>query len=118
MKAEAVRRPIAGERPLNPAARTALVLAAAMTILLFYLAAITTLALLGLAIGILVVVTIGAARVGLSSYVAAVMKLPAEIFGVLARNLWLPTRPVYRLPLQRTDAPALFQVVGALAAHG
>src|SRR4249920_3640142 len=105
MKAEAGRLPIAGERPLNPAARAALVVAAATTILLFYLAAIV----------ILLVVMIGAARVGLSSYVAGMMKVPAEIFGVLARNLWLPTPPVYRLALQRTDAPALFQVVDELA---
>lgn len=104
-----------GERPLNPAARGALVIAAATTILLFYLAAITALALLGVAIAVLVVVMIGAARVGLSSYVAALVKVPIEIFGVLARNLWLPTPPVYRLPLQRTDAPALFQMVGDLA---
>jgi Zn-dependent protease with chaperone function/tetratricopeptide (TPR) repeat protein len=115
MKAEAGRRPIAGERPLNPAARAALVVAAATTILLFYLAAITTLGLLGVAIVILLVVMIGAARVGLSSYVAGMMKVPTEIFGVLARNLWLPTPPVYRLALQRTDAPALFQIVGELA---
>ena len=115
MKAEAGRIPRAGERPLNPAARAALVLAAATTILLFYIAAITALGLLGLAIAILMVVTIGAARFGLSSYVVATMKVPAEIFGALARNLWLPTRPVYHLPLQRTDAPALFQVVGELA---
>lgn len=116
MKVVAGRRlPTAGERPLNPAARGALVLAAATTILLFYLAAATALVLLGVAIVILVVVMIGAARVGLSSYVAALIKLPAEMFGVLARNLWLPTPPVYRLPLQRTDAPALFDVVSDLA---
>ena len=93
MKAEAGRRPIARERPLNPAARAALVVAAATTILFFYLAAMTTLALLGVAIVVLLVCTIGAARVGLSSYVARMMMVPAEIFGVLARNLWLPTPP-------------------------
>jgi len=110
-----VRTAIPGEQPLNPAARAALVVSAAATILLFYVAAIASLVLLGLAIAILCVVVVGAARFGLADHVVRALKPPAEIFGVLARNLWLPTSPVYHLALERDDAPALYAMVEELA---
>src|SRR5207248_2045215 len=84
-------------------------------ILLFYLAAITSLALLGLYLAVLVVATIVSARFGMSAHVIAAMAPPGEIFGVLVRNLWLPTEPVYRLALRRSDAHALFLIVDRLA---
>src|SRR5262249_44607461 len=60
-------------------------------------------------------VVVGAARVGLGGRAARLLVPPGEIVGVLARNLWLRRETVYRLPLDRGDAPALFDMVADLA---
>jgi len=106
---------VSGEHPLSPAARGTLVVAAAATIVLFYAASVASLALLALIIAVLFLATLGAARFGLGAAVGKKIALPAQMFWIFARNLWLPTEPVYRLPLERADAPRLFEIVDDLA---
>ena len=106
---------VSGEHPLSPAARGTLVVAAAATILLFYAASLASLALLGLLVAVLSLATLGAARFGLGPAVARTLTSPVRLCGIFARNLWLPTEPVYRLPLERADAPRLFEMVDDLA---
>jgi Zn-dependent protease with chaperone function len=106
---------VSGEHPLSPAARGTLVVAAAATIVLFYAASLASLALLALLIAVFFLATLGAARFGLGAAVGKKMALPARMFWLFARSLWLPTEPVYRLPLKRADAPRLFEMVDDLA---
>jgi len=107
---------VMGERPLPPSARFALVAAAAMTILLFYVAAILSMALLAVINGILLIGTLFAARFGLGGFVGRQMVPTFALFTIIARRLWLSSREVaYRIPIEQADAPRLFAVSRELA---
>ena len=82
-----MRHSATSERPLTPRARLVLQGSAAATILTFYAAATFTMAILTILFLIGIVVVAGAARVGLSSYVADLIK---PVVGPLAFcvNLW------------------------------
>ena len=81
------RSTIAGERPLNPAERTALVVAAATTTLLFYVVTTIISAALFAISTVLLVVTIGAARVGLSGTVGAILQREWLLLKIVLRSL-------------------------------
>lgn len=91
-------------------------LGAAGVILLFYLVAAAALLVLGAFFCVGVVVVLAAARFGLAGVVGRHIAVPpARIIGILARNLWLPSSPEYRVTLQPDDAPGLFDAVRDLA---
>ena len=106
---------LSGEHPLNPGERGTLVVSAAATIFIFYAVVIASLALLALFVGVLFVAMLFATRFGLGTAVGKTMALPMQLFLIFARNLWLPTSPVYQLRLERSDAPRLFGMIDDLA---
>ena len=109
------RSSVTTERPLAPQARGMLVFAAAVTMLAFYAAAVLSMVFLSALLLLLAIVALGAARVGASAYVTPLMGPPNRLLQILLRNLWLPTAVDYRIRLQPSDAPRLFELVGNLA---
>ena len=103
------------EKPLSPAARGGLVVNAAVTILLFYLAAILFMAGFAALALLLLLVTMAAARFGLAAFVARLLRVPVRLLGILGRKLWLPSEPTYRIALTPPDAPGLFEIARALS---
>ena len=75
------------ERPLPPAARGSLEVAAGVTILLFYVAAVMSMAVLAALWLLLAVVAIGAARVGLAGYITRLMAPVGHVFMLLVGTL-------------------------------
>ena len=109
------RTTVAGERPLNPAERTALVVAAATATLLFYvLTSIVALALFALCT-VLLIVTIGAARIGLAGTVGGILQREWKLLQIVLKSLWLPTPIEYRLKIQPAEAPRLYELLTRLA---
>jgi Zn-dependent protease with chaperone function/tetratricopeptide (TPR) repeat protein len=98
------------ERPLTAAARAGLVVRAAVTILLFYIAAIVLMAVYAVFALILFVVALAAARFGVGGYVSRAMRVPLRLIGILLRRLWLPSGLTYQIPLTPADAPGLFEI--------
>jgi Zn-dependent protease with chaperone function/tetratricopeptide (TPR) repeat protein len=115
MRISTSRKTLAGERPLNPAERTALVIAGATTTLLFYVVT-TAVAILLLAVSIiLLIVVVGAARFGLAGFVKPMLDREWALFRIITRSLWLPEGASYRLRLTEREAPRLFQMARKLA---
>jgi Zn-dependent protease with chaperone function/tetratricopeptide (TPR) repeat protein len=81
----------------------------------FYAAATATMAILAILLLLGVAVVAGAARVGLSGYVADLVKPVVALLGIFARRLWLRSETAYHIALSRAEAPSLFAVVGRLA---
>lgn len=104
-----------GERPLGPAERASLVLRATLTMALFYLAALGLMLFCGAGVIVLFLVLLGAARFGLAGAVGPLLTAPVGVFGILARRMWLPSAPAYRVTLPPHEAPHLFDLIGALA---
>jgi Zn-dependent protease with chaperone function len=104
-----------GERPLSPAERGTLVLRATLTMALFYLAALGLMLFCGVLTIVLFFVTLVGARFGVGVVLSKLMAAPAGVFAVLVRRMWLPSAPVYRVPLPPDQAPRLFDVIRALA---
>jgi Zn-dependent protease with chaperone function len=103
------------ERPLNPLAKAGLVASTAGVIIAFYLlafvAAILLLALLALELALV----LAAARIGLAGWMARVMEAHVRVVGMLFRSLWLRSGGAeYRIALNDTDAPQLFQILNNL----
>jgi Zn-dependent protease with chaperone function len=82
---------------------------------LFYLAALALMLYCGALVIVLFLVTLAAARFGVGIIVSRLMAAPAGVFGILARRMWLPSAPVYRVTLAPDDAPRLFDVIRTLA---
>jgi Zn-dependent protease with chaperone function/tetratricopeptide (TPR) repeat protein len=104
-------------RPLSGAARLALTISTAATILLFYL--FITLSILGLLLwlGMLLLVALAGARFGLAGFIARFAERDIQVFTLLGRSLWLTAGAAYRLPLRPEDAPRLFAMLEKLAAR-
>jgi Zn-dependent protease with chaperone function/tetratricopeptide (TPR) repeat protein len=109
------RASLIGERPLSPTQRSALVFAAATTVLVFYVAAIVFMATTAAILALLFIVAVAGARFGLAWLMGRVLRTPAQLLGIFARRLWLPTPTTYRLELQAADAPALFDLARGVA---
>jgi Zn-dependent protease with chaperone function/tetratricopeptide (TPR) repeat protein len=111
------RSTIAGERPLNPAERSALVVTAATTTLLFYVVtSAVSIALLALCT-VLVAILLVAARVGAAGFIAPIVEREWLLLKIVVRSLWLPKPVNYRLRLDPGDAPGLFALITRLAAR-
>src|SRR2546425_11102484 len=103
------------EKPLTPAARAALVVNAAITILLFYLTAILFMAGFGALALLLLGAAVLAARFGMAAFVARLMRVPVRLLGILGRRLWLSSGTTYRVALMPNDAPGLFEMSRGLS---
>src|SRR5262245_25656312 len=88
------------ERPLAPAARAALVVAAAATIVLFYATAIGALAILGAIVVVLAGLLLGGARFGLATFMAPLIATPSALFMIIIRRLWLREETAWRITLE------------------
>lgn len=89
--------------------------AAATTTLLFYVVTTIISAALFAISTVLLVVTIGAARVGLSGTVGAILQREWLLLKIVLRSLWLPTPVNYRLKIEPAEAPRLFALIRRLA---
>src|SRR2546422_9590410 len=98
------------EKPLTPAARAALLVNAAITILLFYLTAILFMAGFGALALLLLGAAVLAARFGMAAFVGRLMRVPVRLLGILGRRLWLSSGTTYRIALMPNDAPGLFEM--------
>src|SRR3989442_7985834 len=101
---------IMDEKPLSPAARAGLVVNAALTILLFYLAAILFMAGFTALALLLLLVTMAAARFGMASFVGRLLQVPGRFVGVLRGELWLPSATGYSVALTPGGGPGPFAV--------
>jgi Zn-dependent protease with chaperone function/tetratricopeptide (TPR) repeat protein len=122
MVAEAQGSASAGVRPaadrvLSPPERTRLMVTAAGAVLLFYLLALASLALLGLYLLAGAVVALGAARFGLSGRVIAGLRVPEELVRVISRSLFLPRGRDASIEVSAEEAPLLFALVDSVAAR-
>src|SRR4029077_14876911 len=106
---------IMDEKPLSPAARAALVVNAAATILLFYATAILWMGGLGALALVLLAATALAARFGMAPLVARLLRVPVRLLGIFGRKLWLPSGPTYHIALTPRDAPSLFEIAHDLS---
>jgi Zn-dependent protease with chaperone function/tetratricopeptide (TPR) repeat protein len=109
------RSTIAGERPLTPAERSALVATAATTTLLFYVVATAvSIALLALCT-VLVIILVVAARLGASGFIAPIVEREWLLLKIVVRSLWLPKPVNYRLKIEQREAPRLFALLTRLS---
>src|SRR3954470_3703761 len=115
MSAPTQRQSGTAERPLPPAARASLVLAAALTMLAFYAVALLLIPLLLSGLLVLAVVLVGAARFGIARFVTPMMQPPSNVLTILLRQLWLPAPVEYCIPLSQSDAPRFFAMAADLA---
>ena len=104
------------ERPLTPWAKTGLIVSTAAIIILFYaftlLAAVILLLILAVEFALVLVLL----RIGLAGWMAAIMGRHLRLVGILFRSLWLRSNSVqYSISLQKSDAPALFEILSSLA---
>ncbi len=108
-------RLVPAERPMNRAAKAALILSAAAAILLFYAFVAGALLLLGLLLGCELLVTLAAARVGMAGFVAKYMGKDVTLATILVRCFFTGSTATFRLPLEREDAPGLFAILDSLS---
>lgn len=114
MAAEAT---VKGERPVNGAAKVFLVLGATAAILLCYAFSAVSMLLLVLLLALEAVAVVAAARFGMASFIVRFMQRHAALLMMFVRSLWLRKSAEYRIPLQRAEAPALFDVLDRMAAR-
>ncbi len=106
---------MAGERPLNGAAKAGLVLGAGATILLFYLFATVTLLALAVLILFELLLLLVLLRFGLASLMTQLVERHARLIVLSVRSLWLRKGVDYHLTLPPGDAPKLFEILKRLS---
>jgi Zn-dependent protease with chaperone function len=107
----------AGERPLSPGRAAAVVGQATLTLAAFYVYAVAALLGMGLLMLAGVAVAVGAARFGMARAVMAPVRRLGVVGGAMLRSLGLKRSADFEMPLQRAEAPGLFEVVERTAAR-
>src|SRR5262245_41902061 len=108
-------RSTAGEQPLSGRARSALVMAASGTLLLYYAIALVAGVLLAVIVLALLAAMIGAARIGMAGFLRRPLSQHTELLRILARSFWLKSAPSYHVALHKADAPGLFALLDDLS---
>src|SRR5436309_842763 len=101
----------AAEQPLRGPALVALVLSATAVTVLFYIACLVALLLIGGVLAIELAVAVGLVRVGLVRLIAGPIRAQLGLAGVVLSALNLRRGPEYVVPLPREEAPALHAAI-------
>ncbi len=103
--------------PLEKTEKFFLILSATATILTCYLFSLVSVLLLLIVVTIQLIVLLALLRFGLAGLIVGVLQRHLALIGIFVKNLWLGKGVNYQIPLERTDAPRLFELLEAMAAQ-
>lgn len=106
---------IAFEKPLGSAAKLALIACAASAILLFYLFATASIALLLVLLASELFGAVALARIGMTRFVTPFIERHSALLMIFLRSFWLRKGAFFRVPVVESDAPSLFAFLKQLS---
>ena len=104
-----------GEAPLRGAAKSVLILSAALTIALFYAFVVGSILLLLLILAGELVAFAAALRFGLARFITPFLQRHTALLSLFIRSFWTRRRIEFQVPLEEPDAPALFSFLRELS---